>query len=191
MDPDFMHVSTSVKYWDKVGQQFYTKYAGIEKLYQKHLQIISQKKPLVGPSGREWLIEMDTDWKGELKLPETKCVNYPVQGTGADVMMIARISFWNRVKKLKLDKEILPVSTVHDSLIIDAPSKHLELVSNLYYQVFRDLPKNIKKLFNYDWIVPLTCEVKAGMKLKPRWAKLPDGTLLEQCPGGMEEIKVK
>jgi len=30
VDPDFMHVSTSVKYWDDVGKKFYAKYKGID-----------------------------------------------------------------------------------------------------------------------------------------------------------------
>ena len=166
MDPAFMHVSTSVKYWDEVGKKFYTKYANIEKLYQKNLNLIAQRKPIVGPSGREWLIDMEKDWKGELKLPETKAVNYQVQGTGADVMMLARISFWNRVKKYSLQDEILLVSTVHDSIVVDTKSKHKDFVVDTFNAVFKDLPKNIKKVFNYNWVVPLGCECKFGMDMK-------------------------
>jgi DNA polymerase I-like protein with 3'-5' exonuclease and polymerase domains len=161
-----MHVSTSVKYWDDVGEKFYNKYAGLEALYQRNMALVASGKPLIGPLGRFWPLEMERDWKGELKIPETKVVNYPVQGTGADVMMIARISFLNRLKSLGLQKVILLVSSVHDSIVVDAEEKYLQLVTNTFHQVFDDLQKNIWKLFKYEWVVPLACEVKYGPNLK-------------------------
>jgi DNA polymerase I-like protein with 3'-5' exonuclease and polymerase domains len=168
MDPDFMHVSTSVKYWDDVGQKFYSKYAGLEKLYQKNMALVAAGKPLEGPLGRFWPLEMERGWNGELKIPETKVVNYPTQGTGADVMTIARISFWNRLKKLHQPQVHLVrlVSSVHDSIVVDAPTHLLQCITDLFHQVFDDLQLNIKKLFKYDWRVPLACEVKYGVNMK-------------------------
>jgi hypothetical protein len=166
VDPSFMHVSTSAKYWDEVGNKFYTKYAGLEELYQKNMSLVASGKPLIGPLGRFWPLQMVQEWNGELKIPETKVVNYPVQGTGADVMMIARISFMNRLRKLGLERVCLLVSSVHDSIVVDAPSKYLPEISHIFHQVFNDLQKNIKNLFGYDWVVPLEAEVKFGPNLK-------------------------
>jgi hypothetical protein len=160
-----MHVSTSVKYWDDVGEKFYTKYAGLEQLYQTNMALVASGKPLIGPLGRFWPLKMEIDWKGELKLPETKVVNYPVQGTGADVMAIARVSFMRRLQKLNL-KDVVLISSVHDSIVVDAPAYRLKTVAELFHAVFADLVSNIKKVFNYEWIVPLECEVKAGNNLK-------------------------
>lgn len=165
VDPNFMHVSTSMKYWDDVGEKFYTKYAGLEALYQTNMALVASGKPLIGPLGRFWPLKMERDWKGELKLPETKVVNYPVQGTGADVMSIARVSFWNRLRARGWT-EVKLVSSVHDSIVVDAPAHYLEPIAQLFHDVFRDLVPNIRKLFNYEWIVPLECEVKAGNNLK-------------------------
>jgi hypothetical protein len=36
----------------------------------------------------------------------------------------------------------------------------------MFHGVFHDIPANIKKLFGYEWKVPLGCEVKAGPNLK-------------------------
>jgi DNA polymerase I-like protein with 3'-5' exonuclease and polymerase domains len=185
VDPDFMHVSTSVKYWDDVGKKFYAKYKGIDELYDKNLATIAQGLPLVGPLGREWLIPWTTKKKlnkftGEIEeeaaLPITKAVNYPVQGTGHDIMTIARVSFNNRLKKSPYIDKTLWRSTVHDSLVLDAPSEYVVPLTVMFHQVFADIPANIKKLFGYEWKVPLECEVKAGMCLKDRWMKMPDGT---------------
>lgn len=166
VDPNFMHVSTSVKYWDDVGEKFYNKYSGLEELYKKNMALVASGKPLEGPLGRFWPLTLETGWNGELKIPETKVVNYPVQGTAADVMSIARVSFYNRVKKMGLEKAVLLVSSVHDSIVVDTPTQNLEIVTRLFHDVFADLQTNIQRVFNYEWLVPLTCEVKAGPNMK-------------------------
>lgn len=165
VDPNFMHVSTSVKYWDDVGEKFYNKYSGLEELYKKNMALVASGKPLEGPLGRFWPLTLEQGWNGELKIPETKVVNYPVQGTAADVMSIARVSFYNRLKKLGL-RDVLLVSSVHDSIVVDAPETFLEPVAKVFHEVFADLQTNIKRVFGYDWLVPLACEVKAGSNLK-------------------------
>lgn len=75
-------------------------------------------------------------------------------------MMIARISAFNRLKKYD---DIKLIQTVHDSICADCPDKHVQFVANTFYDVFRDLQANIKKLWNHEWIVPLEGEVKIGM----------------------------
>jgi hypothetical protein len=166
VDPDFMHVSTSVRFWDEVGRKFYAKYSGLERMYQTNMKLVSRGKPLVGPLGRFWPLQMETDYKGELKIPETKVVNYPVQGTGADVMVLARISFWNRLRKKPWGHLVKLIATVHDSIVVDAPSENLQEIVNLFEQVFDDLQGNIFRLFGYKWVVPLACECKYGPNMK-------------------------
>ena len=164
-DPEFMHVSSSPKYWDDVNQKFYQKYYGLDAWHKSLAEKVVAGETIHGPLGRFWNISMTTDWKGQLKLPWTIFTNYPVQGTAADVMSIARVSFFNRLKKLGLEKVILLVSSVHDSIVVDAPQKFVELVTQLFLAVFNDLQANIKKLFGYEWKTPLTCEVKWGMNM--------------------------
>lgn len=166
VDPNFMHVSTSVEYWDEIGRKFYEKYNGINKCHLRWGEQVAQGKPIIGPMGRFWPIDMGRDQQGELYIPWNVLTNYPVQGTGADVMMLARVSFWNRLKKKQYFREVKLVSTVHDSIVVDSPKEYTQDIANLFYEVFPDIPKNIKKIFAYDWIVPLDCEVKCGKNLK-------------------------
>lgn len=167
VDPDFMHVSTSVKYWNTVGEKFYAKYSKLEILYQTNAQKVINGVPLTGPLGRFWPITLlPNKYTGNLEVPETLIVNYPVQGTAADVMMIARLSFWNRLQKLPFANEVRLILTVHDSIVVDAPKVYQQEIINLFHEVFNDLQPNIKKLFKYDWVVPLECETKVGMNLK-------------------------
>lgn len=163
-DPDFMHVSSSTKYWDAVNEKFFKKYQGIDKQHNVWADMVIKGKPIEGPLGRQWLIEMGRKDNGELKIPWTTLTNFPVQGSGADVMMIARISAYNRIKKSGIPCKF--ISTVHDSILIDTPSEYVEQLTNIFHQVFDDVPLNIKKLFHYEWIVPMNCECKIGPNMK-------------------------
>lgn len=162
-DPAFMHVSNSPKFWDGVGEKFYAKYAGINTKHFEWKDLVCKGSPIVGPSGRVWDISMGRDWKGELKIPWTVLTNYPVQGTGADVMMLARISFFRRLEESGIPA--LLVSTVHDSIVVDVEKKYVGSIARIFFEVFDDLIKNIKRCFKYEWVCPLTCEVKVGMNM--------------------------
>lgn len=162
-DPAFMHVSNSPKFWDGVGEKFYKKYAGINAKHHEWKDMVVSGQSISGPSGRQWLVELGRDWKGDVKIPWTVLTNYPVQGTGADVMMLARISFARRLKALGVPA--LMVSTVHDSIVVDVETKYIQSIVNLFYEVFDDLVENIRKVFKYDWVCPLACEVKVGMDM--------------------------
>lgn len=159
-DPDFMHVSSSASYWDEVGRKFFAKYKGIDECHKQWGERVLKQLPLIGPTGRQWTINLGRDNRGDLKIPWTVLTNYPVQGTGADVMMIARISFWRRLKARGVPA--LLVSTVHDSIVVDVQEKYVTIVVQLMYEVFDDLVENLNRIFKCDWNVPLGCEVKVG-----------------------------
>lgn len=163
-DPAFMHVSSDPKYWDAIGKKFYAKYAGIDAVHKLWANDVVNGKPLVGPTGRVWAIDMGRDRWGDIRIPWTILTNYPVQGTGADVMMVARLSFARRLKSLGIPA--LLISTVHDSIVVDCESQYVQDVANLFYQVFDDLVTNLNRTFGINWRVPLNCEVKAGMDMK-------------------------
>lgn len=165
-DPAFMHVSSDPKFWDEIGRKFYAKYYRLDEWHHELSQLVLNGEPIVGPTGREWVISLTRDWKGNLKLPWTVFTNYPVQGTGADVMMLFRLSFWRRLKAMGLHTTCLLVQTVHDSLYIDCPSKHVQTVIDLLYACLDDLVENIRRCFNYDWKTPLGGEVSMGMNQK-------------------------
>jgi DNA polymerase I-like protein with 3'-5' exonuclease and polymerase domains len=77
-DPEFMHVSTDPKFWDEVGRKFYAKYHQLDQWHKDLSELVLRSEPIVGPTGREWLITPDRDRCGNLKLPWTVFTNYPV-----------------------------------------------------------------------------------------------------------------
>jgi DNA polymerase I-like protein with 3'-5' exonuclease and polymerase domains len=163
-DPEFMHVSTNPKFWDALNEKFYTKYAGLDKLHHKWKDLVVAGKPIEGPFGRSWSIGMKRDYKGELKIPWTTLSNYPIQGTGADVMMLVRILAHARIKKANIPCDWL--ATVHDDIKVDTKKMHVQPIVNIFHECFDDLPKTFKKAFGYEWRVPMACECKQGMDMK-------------------------
>lgn len=164
VDPQFMHVSNSPQFWDNIGEKFYGKYKVLDAIHSEWAKRVTDGLDLVGPTGRAWTIPMRRDYRGEIKIPWTVLTNYPVQGTGADVMMIARISFARRLKASGLPALI--ISTIHDSIVVDVEATYSPKIVQMMYEVFDDLIENIKRTFKYEWIVPLACECKLGPNMK-------------------------
>lgn len=154
-----MHVSSKPAFWDEKNEKFFAKYNKLDATHKEWSKLVVDGKPIVGPLGREWFIEMSVK-RGELAIPWTTLSNYPVQGTGADLMMLVRLSARKRI-----DAAGIPCkwrSTVHDSIVIDVEEKYLDMLRVIFDQVFADLPKNIEALFGYSWKTPMACESKYG-----------------------------
>ncbi len=161
-DADFMHVSTSTAFWDDVNEKFYKKYRGLDAWHHRLAQIVAARKPIVSPTGREWLIPMKEDGS----IPWTVLSNYPVQGTSADIVMVARVTLMRRLRAIPELSMVKLVSTVHDSIVLDAPLKDVTRVAQIATQCFDDLPKNFLKLWGVTLPIPFPGEIKAGPNLK-------------------------
>lgn len=77
-DPDFMGVSTSTKFWDKVIAEFYAKYKGIAEQHKKWMNEATSTGQLVMPTGRIYKYQPYRNKRGEFQWPRTTILNYPV-----------------------------------------------------------------------------------------------------------------
>lgn len=173
-DPDFLSISSDPNYWDGINEKFFKKYKGIDKCHNEWAKLVASRRPIISPFGREWLLtpvqktyidRFTGKEKTVEKLPMTTLTNYPVQGTGNDIMAVARVSLFNRLRKQGLLQYVKLVSTVHDSIVIDCHDDYVQKVVNLMYEVFNDLKKNIYKLWSVNSPVDFPCEVKVGPNL--------------------------
>lgn len=162
-DPAFSHVSSDPKYWDAVNDKFFEKYQGINRWHQQMAQQVIRGEPIRTPFGRQWTFSIGQDKRGNPKLPWSVFTNYPVQGTGADIVNLYRVSLFNRIKRLGWP--VLFVTTVHDSVVLDVPKEYSYKVLKLLHEVCDDLIPNIKRLFGYNWTAPLDVEGKMGMNI--------------------------
>lgn len=160
VDPDFASVGFSQKKWQETIDSFYEKYPQLAAWHIKIVQDAIRYGYIVNPTGRQFdFVPFETPG-GDLKWPRTQILNFPVQSLGADLVMLARISFWNRARKL--DLKALLISTVHDSIVVDCPDDEVDIVCQLFHDVFRDIPENFKRMFGVEFNLPMTAEVLIG-----------------------------
>ena len=162
-DPVFMGVSSSQEFWQDVIDKYYSKYVGIAKWHREINLEAKQNGRLTIPSGRYYPFEYEqTKWG--LKWPDTKVKNYPVQGFGADLVMLARLEVAKRLRK-ESDR-ILLVSTIHDSIVVDTPEENVYNIAKVLKESIEAVPHLCKQVWGYDFTLPLTCEVSAGKNKK-------------------------
>ena len=77
--------------------------------------------------------------------------NTPIQGTAADVIKLAMVRVWERIRREGLKSRL--ILTVHDELIIEAPAEEADTAARL-------LQEEMEGCANYA--VPLTTEVRQG-----------------------------
>lgn len=158
-DPDFTGVSSSQKFWQGVIDQYYEKYSGIRTWHEDLLRLAKKDGFIEIPSGRYYAFTPTFKY-GDWKWPLTTIKNYPVQGFGADLVMLARIEF---ARLLRLSGiEALIVGTIHDSIVVDTPSANVLAVARLLKQAVESVPELCKKYFDYPFSLPLTCEIQTG-----------------------------
>lgn len=154
-----MHLGMSQKAWQRVIDDFYSKYQGIYKGHQRDTQFVKENGFLEIPSGRYFNYKPTQNAYG-WKWPDTKIKNYPVQGFGAELVKLARVEFFRRFKASKLEGEF--ICTVHDSLVVDTPSKNCYNVCTLLKESIEKTPQLCKEYFDYEFSLPIWCEISVG-----------------------------
>lgn len=168
-DPDFAGVDVGKKrrivFWQDVIDAYYSKYKGIKQWHDSLLDTVKRTGIIEIPSGRFYRFE--PEWRvtkqnphGEWKWPLTTIKNYPVQGFGADLVMLARIEAFRVLKESGLEFKI--VGTIHDSIVVDTPSKNIKDVALILKTSVENVPDLSRKYFGYDFTLPLTCEIQVG-----------------------------
>jgi DNA polymerase I len=158
-DPDFKEVSTKKEYWKAAIEAYYDKYRGVKQWHTKLLQEATTTGQIVSPTGRIFKYEPKHTARG-IEWPTTTIKNYTVQGTGADLVMLARISLFNHMKKLDLQSKLC--ATVHDSIVIDCPEDEYEEVARLALASVQAVPANFERLFGKPFNLRLDAEVLVG-----------------------------
>lgn len=162
VDPEFASVGYSQKQWQDVIDEYYNKYKGLAKWHKELVKTATLAGQLVMPTGRIYKYQPTKNNFGEYIWPRTTILNYPVQGLGADLVCIGRISCYKRMKGL----ESLLISSVHDSIVVDSPEQEVEQVVKILKSSIEDIPINFERVFKTSFDLPLECEIQIGKNLK-------------------------
>jgi DNA polymerase I-like protein with 3'-5' exonuclease and polymerase domains len=156
-DADFRGVSTSQDFWQEVIDKYYTKYSGIAEWHKQLLYEAQTTGRITIPSGRYYPIVPDITKRESWPLTIIK--NYPVQGLGADLVLLARL----RAKQLLQEYPLaLLCGTIHDSIVVDCPSEMCYTIRDILKQSVEQVPEYCKKIWNYNFSLPLKCEISYG-----------------------------
>jgi len=164
-DPNFREIGNET-YWQSIIDQFYNKYTKLKEWHDEIVFRAKRDRKLTMPTGRVYYYEPEVTSYG-VKHPRTKILNYPVQGLGADLMSIARVSLRNRL----LNKEgVKLINTVHDSIILDFDPKVWDnnSIVKIVEKCFNDVPDNFKRLFGHNFNLPMRVECEIG----PTWGNM-------------------
>lgn len=159
-DPDFRHVSTKKEYWDNVIEMYFAKYRGLKAWHTELIQTAQREGCLTIPSGRHYPFTRmpNGEW------PITQIKNYPVQGFGADLVMLARLEVKRRLREAGIPA--IMVSSIHDSIVVECPDEYAQQVGKILFDSIAAVPALCKQVFNYNFDLPLTSEVQFGPNKK-------------------------
>lgn len=167
-DPNFKEIGNEM-FWQNVIDQFYRKYTGLKDWHDQLMFQVKQTNKLIMPTGRTYKYLPETNSMGNIKYPRTRILNYPVQGLGADLMTIARISLYNKIAKMDGVKLI---NTVHDSIMLDFDPKvcYTNSIVQIVKESFENVPANFKHLFGKEFNLPMRVDIQVGNT----WGNLTD-----------------
>lgn len=100
---------------------------------------------------RRELHELNSKNFNERAFGERVALNMPIQGTAADIIKLAMVNVYKRLKAEKLESKL--ILQVHDELICECPDNEVETVM----RILEEEMENVAEL-----AVPLTAEAKNG-----------------------------
>ena len=111
-------------------EQYLEKYSGIKKFMDKIVDETREKGYVETLfHRRRYIPELTSNNYMVRQFGARAAMNTPIQGTAADIMKIAMINVFNRLRKEKLDAKI--ILQVHDELIIEAKKECQEQVETI------------------------------------------------------------
>jgi DNA polymerase-1 len=162
-DPDFTPVSKQVPFWENVIEKYYSKYKGLKRWHDDIIRDATTTGVIQSPFGRIFKFEMQKKWNGDMVWPVTDIKNYPVQGTGADIVCMSRVMINKAFNRANLKSKL--ISTVHDSIVADVPLTEVDQVCKIFSEEIAKTPQYLTKYFDCDFNLPLVGEVSVGQNM--------------------------
>jgi DNA polymerase-1 len=128
------------------------KYHGVRD-YMKNIVEVAKSQGYVSTlyGRRRYLPELKSSNFNMRSFGERVALNMPVQGTAADVIKLAMVNVYKRLKSEQLSARL--ILQVHDELIVECPGEEAERVQ----QILTEEMENVAKL-----AVPLIAEAHIG-----------------------------
>ena len=145
-------IGVSVKEADRYIKNYLAHYSGIENYMNNTIKSAAQNGYAVTMFGRRrYLPELKSNNRNVKLFGERVARNMPVQGTSADIIKIAMVRVFRRLKQENLQAKL--ILQVHDELIVETPQNETENV----VKILKEEMENAVKLN-----VPLVADAHCG-----------------------------
>jgi DNA polymerase-1 len=131
---------------------YFEKYPGVSKYFDATREQARQSGYVETLLGRRRFIpDINSSNRQVREAAERMAINMPVQGTSADIIKVAMINLYRRMRERKLKSKML--LQVHDELVFEVPDAEMETMRNLVPEVMSTAVK---------LIIPLKVDIKEG-----------------------------
>ncbi len=109
---------------------YFASYPKIQE-FMMMIQEFARKKGYVTTllNRRRYLPDIHSDNRRVREFAERNAINTPIQGTAADLIKVAMIKIFNRLKEKKLTTKM--IMQVHDELVFEVPNQEIDTVKEL------------------------------------------------------------
>ncbi len=138
---------------NKFIEKYYELYPGVKNYMDNIVKSAYETGEVKTMFGRVRKIKelKDTNWHMRT-MGERMALNTPIQGSSADIMKMAMIEVYNKIKENNLESKL--ILQVHDEIIIDAKKEEIPVLKT----ILKDAMENVVKLS-----VPLKIEINTGV----------------------------
>ena len=140
--------------------EFFNIYGGLAEYHKRLANGVLKNGIVQTPSGRQFFWPNVKRTKGNRTTFYTQIVNYPVQSSAADLMLLSCVRAFRKFKELKL-KSLL-VLTVHDSIVCDVYPGELDKVKKALTWAMVGVTEEAAQRWNYTFALPLEIEISGG-----------------------------
>ena len=145
-------INVSVKEADQFIKNYLATFPGVKNYMDETIAHGTEKGYVTTLFGRRRALPELASKNHNLRaLGERMAMNTPIQGTAADVIKLAMVKVWRRLRTEGLAAKL--ILQVHDELIVEAPEAEAETVARI-------LKEEMEGAVSYS--VPLTADVGQG-----------------------------
>ncbi|MCD7807149.1 MAG: DNA polymerase, partial [Lachnospiraceae bacterium] len=133
-------LSISTKEAKAYIDQYFETYPGIKSFLDQMVQDAKNLGYAITLYGRRRPVpELKSNHFAQRSFGERVAMNSPIQGTAADIMKIAMIKVWRRLKEAGLESRL--ILQVHDELVIETKESEVEQVREILYDSMKHAAK--------------------------------------------------
>lgn len=136
-------------------ENYFNKYPKIKKFMDQNIEFAKENGYVKSYFGRiRHIPEIASSNALIRKFGERVAMNMPLQGTASDIIKLAMIDFYKKIKQKHMQSHL--ILQIHDELIVDSIKDEVEIVKSLLKEAMEGV---------YKFEVPLTVEISSGKNL--------------------------